>query len=228
MSHRLLRTRPSPWRPVAAMTALAAALLALSCGAADERPADSGATAGAPELRGATVSPPIPKPDFTLMSTAGEPFDFRKETEGLVTLLFFGYTNCPDVCPVHMANLGAVLEKLPPAVANRIKVVFVTTDPERDTPERLRSWLDNFDRRFVGLTGPQAAIDSAQLAMGLRPAMKEHLPGGDEQEYGVGHAAMVVAFTPDNLAHVVYPFGIRQTDWAHDLPALVRDGWPGS
>lgn len=205
--------------------ALAGALAVTAC-TGGEPEADAGSPAD--RLRGAIVSQPIPKPDFTLTTTSGEPFDFEAETRGFVTLLFFGYTNCPDVCPVHMANLGAVLGKLSPDVANRIKVVFVTTDPERDTPERLRTWLDNFDRRFIGLTGTQAEIDSAQLALGLRPAMKQQMPDGGAHEYGVGHAAMVIAFTPDDMAHVVYPFGIRQNDWAHDLPKLVTEGWTGS
>jgi protein SCO1/2 len=73
------------------------------------------------------------KPDFTLNDTASEPFDFRTETEGFVTLLFFGYTYCPDVCPIHMANIGAVLATLPPGIANQVKVVMVSTDPNRDT-----------------------------------------------------------------------------------------------
>ena len=120
------------------------------CVAACGVPADGG-TRG--ELRGWVIDTPVPKPDLTLTDTNGEAFDLRAETEGYLTLVFFGYTYCPDVCPVHMANLGAVFGDLIPEVRDRIKVVFVSTDPERDTPERLRSWLDNFDRSFVGLRG---------------------------------------------------------------------------
>jgi protein SCO1/2 len=84
------------------------------------------------ELRGWIVSEPLPKADFTLESMRGGDYAFLEETEGFVTLLFFGYTYCPDICPIHMANIGAVLKKLTPDIANRVKVVFVTTDPERD------------------------------------------------------------------------------------------------
>lgn len=174
--------------------------------------------------RGRVLPQPYPKTDFTLTTMDGEPFSFREETEGYVTLLFFGYTHCPDVCPLHMANIGAVLEKMSPDVANEIKVVFVTTDPERDTPERLREWLGGFHRKFVGLRGSLERVNEIQQAIGLAPAFREDLPDGG---YGIGHSAQVLAYTTDNLAHVTYPFGTRQVDWAHDLPKLVRDGPPG-
>lgn len=174
--------------------------------------------------RGALLTTPRPKPDFTLVDTSGRPFDFRKETDGFLTLLFFGYTHCPDICPLHMANLAAVMRKLPPDITERIKVVFVTADPERDTPAVLRAWLDHFDPRFIGLTGTQEAIDAAQQATGVPVAVKEDLGNG---RYAVSHAAYVLVYTTDNLAHIAYPSGIRQSDWAHDLPRLVKKGWQG-
>ena len=166
------------------------------------------------------VMPPIPKPDFVLTRTDGTPFDFRRETEGYVTLLFFGYTNCPDICPVHLANIAAALKKLGPEVNNAVKVVFVTNDPARDTPEALRTYLGRFDQRFIGLTGDSLAIDGAMRQLSLSPIVREEgtQPGG----YTIGHSAIVLAFTRDNLAHVVYPFGIRQEDWASDLVLLTR------
>ncbi|HLJ14350.1 MAG TPA: SCO family protein [Bryobacteraceae bacterium] len=105
--------------------------------------------------RGGIVTPPLPKPRFVLTDTSGAPFDFWNRTQGSVTLLFFGYTNCPDQCPMHMSNIGVALKKLPPGLADQVKLVFVTTDPARDTRVELRRWLDNFDKHFVGLTGPK-------------------------------------------------------------------------
>lgn len=175
------------------------------------------------ELRGTVMSPPIPKADFTLTTTEGEPFRFARDTEGSVTLLFFGYTYCPDICPVHMANLAAVLNKLPPQVANQVKVVMVSVDPDRDTPERLRSWLDNFDRSFIGLVGPMEEVNDVALRFSLPPAIRQ----GEGPNYLMGHAAYVLAFTMDNRAHVIYPSGTRQHDWAHDLPKLVDADWSG-
>ncbi len=176
------------------------------------------------ELHGWVLSEPLPKVDFTLESMKGGDYAFLEETEGFVTLLFFGYTHCPDVCPLHMANISAVLKKLSPSVANQIKVVFVTTDPERDTPERMREWLANFDPRFVGLRGTLEEVNAIQAAIGLGPAHREKMPSGDG--YGMAHAAQVLAYTTDNQVHVMYAFGTRQEDWAHDLPILVTKGPP--
>ncbi|HEU4569014.1 MAG TPA: SCO family protein [Gemmatimonadales bacterium] len=164
------------------------------------------------------------KPEFILTDLNGKPFDFQKETHGYVTFLFFGYTHCPDVCPLHMANLGAVMRAQPPEVANRVKVVFVTTDPERDSIPLLKAWLGRFNPDFIGLTGTVAEVQAAQQAANLLPAVKDTvntLPGG---EYSVGHAAQVLGFTADDSLRVVYPFGIRQQDWAKDVPKLVQVG----
>ena len=165
---------------------------------------------------------PIPKTDFTLADTEGAPFAFVPETEAYVTLLFFGYTYCPDICPVHMANIAAVLHKLPPQISSRVKVVMVTVDPARDTPQRLRQWLDHFDRSFVGLIGSPDEVNAIQRALRLPAAVKL---GSGETDYLMGHGAQVIAFTTHNRAHVIYPSGTRQNDWAHDLPLLVRGNW---
>lgn len=184
-------------------------------------PADRAVERGR-EYRGRLLTSPWEKPALTLTDTDGREFDLRTRTQGYLTLVFFGYTYCPDICPVHMANLGAVLGEMTPSVRRRIKVVFVTTDPARDTPERLRSWLDHFDPEFIGLRGSFDEINRMQTTMGLPPAQRGE-PDSLTGNYLVGHAASVVAFTPDGLAHVVYPFGTRQADWAHDLPKLLED-----
>ncbi len=183
-------------------------------------------SAGRPEAGGATAARefpnPRPKPDFVLTDTDGQAFAFREGTEGRMTLLFFGYTNCPDICPVHMANIAAALHKLPDEIVRQVAVVFVTVDPERDTPARLREWLDHFDRGFIGLTGTQAEVDSAQVAMRLPPAYREAAEG---EAYFVGHSAHVIAFTKDGLARFALPFGTRQSEWAQEIPRLVA--YPG-
>jgi len=166
------------------------------------------------------------KPDFTLTDLDGHEFKFRAQTDGYLTLLFFGYTNCPDVCPLHMANIGAVLREQPPEVANRVKVVFVTTDPERDSIPVLKAFLGRFSPQIVGLTGTEAEILAAETEANQLPAVKDtadKLPNG---QYSVGHGALVLAYTADDSLRVVYPFGIRQQDWAYDIPRLVRVGMP--
>src|SRR6188474_3249327 len=110
------------------------------------------------KLRGVTQEPPQPKPNLVLTTTSGKPFDLRRETKGMLTLVFFGYTNCPDVCPVHAANISKVLKTLPNDVSSRVRFIFITTDPERDTPEVLGKWLASFDPAFIGLTGTKEQI----------------------------------------------------------------------
>jgi protein SCO1/2 len=208
---------------------LACLLLALATAACGVGPGERATAEPArQELRGTLLEPSWDKPDFTLYDTDGRPFDFRARTDGLVTLLFFGYTHCPDVCPIHMANIAAVLRDLDYADRSQIRVVFVTTDPERDTPAVVRAWLDRFDRSFIGLRGTKAEIDSVQAALHLPAAIRQpSRPGPLPGAYAVGHAAQVVAFTADGRARAVYPFGTRQEDWAHDLPLLVAGGpWP--
>ena len=177
---------------------------------------------GTEGYRGGVVSPPLPKPRFVLTDTSGAQFDFWQRTNGYVTLLFFGYTYCPDQCPMHMANLAAGLKKMSAAVADRIRLVFVTTDPARDTPQVLRRWLDLFDRRFIGLTGTEAAIQAVQRASKVPVATKT---GPASANYAVSHANFVIAYSKDNLAHVIYPGGVSKDDWVHDLPLLIRDMW---
>jgi protein SCO1 len=172
---------------------------------------------------GGLVSPPLPKPKFILTDTSGSPFDFAVKTQGFTTLLYFGYTHCPDMCPVEMSTIAQALKKIPPASVDQFKIVFVTTDPERDSPQVLRAWLDHFDKRFIGLTGSQAAIDAAQIAANLAPAKKSAVRA--DGAYEVGHAAFVLAYTKDNLAHVIYPGGVKEEDWAHDLPLLANETW---
>jgi protein SCO1/2 len=171
------------------------------------------------------VSPPLAKPKFTLTDTSGAAYDFALRTQGYTTLLFFGYTHCPDMCPLQMSTIAQALKKIPPASADRFKVVFVTTDPERDSPTVLRTWLDHFDKRFIGLTGSDAQIAAAQIAANLSPAKKSAVRA--DGAYEVGHAAFVLAYTNDDLAHVIYPGGVNAEDWAHDLPLLATENWVG-
>ncbi len=174
------------------------------------------------ELRGSEMPVDVSMPDLVFSDTRGRPFDLRAETEGYVTLLFFGYTNCPDICPVHMANLGAVWEELRPEVRDGLKVVFVTTDPDRDTPEVLREWLNGFSPTFVGLRGPLEEIDGALASMmlpGIAVIPSEHAG----MEPVIGHPAAVLAFDRDGVAQARYAFGVTQSDWLHDIPLLVQE-----
>ena len=227
--------RSIPGHDAVVAFALAFALAFAGCGCAPSRGGPDTASGGADSTRGG-VEPaagrlagfeapdPTPKPDFALTDCDGRRFDFRRDTAGRLTLLFFGYTHCPDVCPIHMANLAAVLSRMPPDEASRVRVVFVTTDPVRDTRARLKDWLGAFDPAFIGLTGTRAELEAALRAAGVAPTVAQPAPG--DTSYEVGHAAQVLAYGIDGRLRAQYPFGTRQKDWAHDLPILLG-GAPG-
>jgi protein SCO1/2 len=171
---------------------------------------------------GSELATPLPKPDFRFTDTRGEAFRLDSGTAGKVTLVLFGYTSCPDICPVHLANLAAVLDRMPDEVQRAVTVVFITTDPDRDTPAVLDAWVHGFDPHFIGLTANDSTIAAAQRMMQLPQAVKG--APNTKGAYAVAHAAGVIAFTRDGLARVEYPPGTRQRDWAHDLPLLVNYG----
>ncbi len=186
---------------------LALGLLAAACG--------GGSSTG--DLQGVIIDPPQEKPNFELTDTAGRHYEFAAETEGKLSLLYFGYLNCPDICPVHLAQIAEVFDQ-DPEVARQTEVVFVSVDPERDTPEAIREYLDRFDTSFVGLTGTLEEVEAAQVASGLPIA--QFIGEGDD--YTVDHAGWVMAFAADGLNYAIYPFGVRQSAWLNDLQILVN------
>lgn len=207
----ILRARGAGVRALFAV-ALAAALFAAACGGGGTSTAD---------YHAARVDPAFRKPDGILTDTRGQPFDIRKQTEGYITLFYIGYTHCPDVCPTHMHDIAKVLRELPPEVHAQTRVVFVTADPERDTPEALGAWLEFFDPQFIGLTGTRDQIGAILSQLNMNHGAHHDIGGGN---YSVDHAAYVIAFTRDNIGRLVYPLGMSLEDWAHDLPLLVTKG----
>ena len=220
---------------------LCGALLATGCaaGTADPAPARAASTAA---FHGQQPPGELPtRPSFVLRDTDGQRYDFAAQTAGRPTLLYFGYTNCPDECPTAMADIAGALRTSPPELRGQTRVVFVTTDPERDTPQVLRRWLDQFDAGTIGLTGTQAEVDAAQEAVRLAPAARtgpvptlpgrpdahEHAEGTAPHRhdgplgYGVGHADVIFAFDTDDRMPVTYPGGTRPSDLAADLPLLA-------
>jgi protein SCO1/2 len=173
---------------------------------------------------GVPMAEPLAKPPIVLTDTEGQPFDLQARTEGRVVLLFFGFLECPDICPTHLANVARAFDQLPTDVSGQVDMVFVTTDPGRDDPAAIRAYLDNFDRQFIGLYGSQAEIDEAQQLANVPVASQERLD--DDREYRIDHAGQVIAFSPDGVARVQYPFGTRQADWVGDLPLLVEGKTP--
>ncbi|MFE5673780.1 SCO family protein [Streptomyces erythrochromogenes] len=202
---------------------LAAAVLTLTaCGT--EPAQNSGVTqisGGQDAKKAATVlDRPFNKPELVLTDTSGKPWNLREQTKGKPTLIYFGYTNCPDVCPLTMSNIAVAKKNLPKEDQDNLRVVFVTTDPERDTPESLGAWLKAQDPSFVGLTGDFATIQAAArtLGIGIDPAKKE----ADGSVVSM-HGAQVIAFSPKtDEGYVLYGEGTTVDDYAKDLPKLIK------
>jgi protein SCO1/2 len=209
-------------------TFMAAALLAVSnagcAGGGHGRPSPKGISdaaavqAEAAALHGGVLQPALPEPAMRLTDTAGGSYRLVARNRDKVTLLYFGYTHCPDVCPTTMADIATALRQSTPAVRRAVTVVFVTVDPRRDSRAVLRRWLDDFDPSFVGLRGPLHEIVADERAVDLPVSKVSH--SGKTVE----HSAEVLAFTPDRLAHVLYTEGPTTiSDLRHDLPILVRE-----
>lgn len=168
------------------------------------------------QYQGFGLVPPLPRPSFTLTDTSGKRFSFS-QTTGHATLLYFGYTHCPDICPTTMADIAQAVAKQPAAVRAQTRVVFVTTDVKRDTSRVIAAWLRRFDTglpAFIGLTGTQAQIDAAQAAAHVVLA----------QDGGETHAADVLLYGADDYAHVKYLQSDNESDQiAHDLPLVSKE-----
>ncbi len=168
--------------------------------------------------RGAELSSPYAMPDITLTATDGRPFDLVADTTRPVTVVFFGYTHCPDVCPLVMSDLTAAVLRLPADVRDQTQLLFVTTDPARDTPQALRRYLDRYSDDFVGLTGDRAELVTAAKAMGVPIAGTTRLPSGG---YDVSHGAQVIGFRGDR-APVVWTQGTPVDDLVADITTLAE------
>ena len=174
------------------------------------------------EFAGTLLGTPLKRPTQVFIDTSGEEYVYAAATAGQLSLLFFGYTSCPDVCPVHLGIISRALEKLGGEL-ERTPLAFVGVDTARDTPEVMREYLDRFDPEFVGLTASPDVIEQAQTSLNLPPILIE--ASDDGGNYNVGHASQVLVFTPDDLCHIVYPVGTRQQDWMADLPRLLTKVW---
>lgn len=147
--------------------------------------------------------------------------DLLRRTKGHVTLLYFGYTHCPDICPTIMADTAQAIRQSSPAVRAKVGVVFISVDPKRDTDPVLRHWLDHFNPSFVGLRGSINEVIKAQRELGVPLSKVTH---GKNQKYTVQHSAELLAFTPDHKAHLLYLDGPTTiSDLQHDLAILTTD-----
>ncbi|WP_030857189.1 SCO family protein [Streptomyces sp. NRRL S-37] len=208
----------------AAAALLAVASLTLSaCGSGSGDSGDPIAVvseeAGA-QKAGTVLDNPFEKPDLVLTDTDGKKYDLREETAGKPTLIYFGYTHCPDVCPLTMNNLAVAKKQLPREQQDELRIVFVTTDPERDTSAALGTWLKGIDPQVVGLTGDFATIQAGARTLGISidPPRKD-----DNGKTVSDHGTQVIAFSPKtDGGYVLYGEDATVDDYTKDLPKIIK------
>ena len=153
---------------------------------------------------------------YTLTDQNGKPRSDR-DFRGRWMLLYFGYTYCPDVCPTTLAKVASALQKLGPA-AEKIAPVFITIDPARDTPSVLKTYLAQFDPRFVGLTGTEAQI--AKVAHSYRVYFAKHpLDGGN---YAMDHSSVIYLIDPNGNFVKAYDDEASPAALAADLKKVIE------
>lgn len=207
----------------AAAALLAAASLTLTaCGSGDDSnsPVAVVSEETSSDKAATVLDKPFEKPDLVLTDTTGKKYDLREQTKGHPTLIYFGYTNCPDVCPLTMNNIAVAKKQLSKAQQDELRVVFVTTDPDRDTAKELGKWLKGIDPQIVGLTGDFATIQAGARTLGI----SIEAPHKDKNGKIVStHGTQVIAFSPKtDGGYVLYGEDATVDDYTKDLPKLVK------
>src|SRR4051794_34781838 len=167
---------------------------------------------------GAVLHQPYHAPSTELTDTDGKPYSLADSTDKRLTLVFFGYTHCPDECPTTMATLASAMLQLDDEDRQNVQVVFVTTDPARDTGPVLRHWLDRFSPSFVGVTGRLETIKKVATGVG-GPVEK----GGRLSPRGVDgpHGTQVPGIDGKNQIPVAWTQGTAAPQFAHDIHQLL-------
>jgi len=177
---------------------------------------DVGAAAAGP-FRGVEVAEPAPAPQLVLPMANGGTFDLAEE-RGRVVLLFFGYTHCPDICPTTLSDWALVADSLGED-AERARFVFVSVDPERDTPDVAQAYAARFNPAFLGLTAPDSVTARLRGTLNL---VAQAEPSETEGEYGVAHSSQVFLVDPEGRLRLLYPFGSTAQDMLLDVRRLLR------
>jgi len=172
----------------------------------------------AAQFKGAILTPVKPAADFTLTAQDGTEFRLSQE-RGKVVALWFGYTFCPDVCPMTLSELLQAWRRLDKS-GQRFRIVFVTVDPERDTPARLREYAKGFGGGFTALTGPADQLARVRKAYGV--VAEKHVVAGTSAAYLMDHSAFVYLVDPSGQLRVMFPFGMSVDDMVHDIKLLLQ------
>jgi protein SCO1/2 len=170
---------------------------------------------------GTEMSPPLPKPEWTLTDTAGAAYDVGARTQGRITILLFGYTQCPDICPTEVADLVAALRALPAAVSGKVTVLLITVDPAHDTGPVLSAYIRRFNpspaSAFVGLTASDPMVIKDAGELGIQVGVPRKIDGVDT----VAHGAQEEVFGRNGYAIFFWDAATPVLDIAHDINQLA-------
>ena len=192
---------------------LAIAVLALAgCGSAASEAGPDGYRAG-------QTHDPYPVPTTPLTDTEGKPYSLADDTHKPLTLVFFGYTHCPDTCQTVMSTITTALARLSDADRRQVGMVFVTSDPARDTGPVLRRYLDHFGTDFVGLTGSLPTIAAVGRPLAVYVAQGERLPSGGRDLNS--HSSQITGIIGNDTAPILWTQETSSADLAADIHTLL-------
>jgi protein SCO1/2 len=175
--------------------------------------------AAAPELRAGVFDPPRAAPDFALKGSNGAELTLSRY-RGKVVALGFGYTHCPSVCPTTLAYLAEARKKLS-AGRDDFQVVYVTVDPERDTPQQLKTFLASFDSTFIGATGTPEQLAAVRKAYGITLSGKIFVETMPKSTYFLDHSSFIYLIDRGGQLRAMMPFGVSADDMEHDVRVLL-------
>lgn len=196
----------------AALAALVLTLGLTACG--------GGSDEGDGELSGTVLDPPFEVSPTALVDTDGEPYSLTEDTDEDLTLVFFGYINCPDICQAVMSNLSSAMTRLDDADRERVEIVYVTTDPARDTQEALARYLPQFGSDIVGLTGELDTIVEVAKPLGVGITQGEKLPSGG---YDITHGTTITGIDAQDEGSIFWDEATSSADLAADIHTLLND-----
>jgi protein SCO1/2 len=173
---------------------------------------------GGPSFRGSALDEPVEVPDFGLVDQRGEAFRLS-ELRGNVVMLFFGYTQCPDVCPTTLITWREVRETLGKD-ADKVRFVFVTVDPERDTPEQLGLHVSAFHPEFIGLTGPPDELEALYEVFDI--FSEKVASPGSATSYLITHTATTFVLDSEGRWRLRESYGTPVEDLVHDMRLLLK------
>jgi protein SCO1/2 len=166
------------------------------------------------------VDPPFEVAATPLTSTDGAPYSLVEDTERPLTLVFFGYTNCPDICGLVMSTLATAVNQLDEADREQVEVVFVTTDPARDTAPVVERYVGQFHDSFVGLTGELPTIVDVAEPLGIAVEKGDRLPSGG---YDVTHGTQVIGIDGADEAPVYWGQETSAAQFRADIETLLSE-----